>query len=377
MSVARINKKILPSRVLIIIFCLSFSIFSPTKPFSSNILDDKGILIKIMSFNVLDGGRDRNDEWVDPILEENPDIIVINEAASWKSKDLITHYTNKLNEYHWPTEQNYSGRVTNAGGNTAIAIFSRFYFKNFEILLLGTDNRECAHASFIIEDENVHIFGIHLKSGATEDDRNRRESQTDSLVEEINKLPSKDTIFVMGDFNSYSPVDIANETIEPNWDYSPTYTEDQAGTYPMETLLSMEFVDTFRVTNPIDPGWTIFDTHPDANYTAFGRIDYQLVTINKINDLNGTRRIYDPLRSVTWSDHAPLVGGYWFGEKPPVNESFTSTMTKDSSFQFNSRITNATANDIPIIFSILIIVSVAANIHRKKVLSDKMKVKRE
>ncbi|MHA1974005.1 MAG: endonuclease/exonuclease/phosphatase family protein [Candidatus Hodarchaeales archaeon] len=288
-----------------------------------------GEYIRIMSFNILEGGQGagRNDEWLDPIKEQNPDIIVLNEAAYWESKDLLSHYVNILNEYHWPEEQNYSGRVTTGGGSPAIAVLSRFNFTNFETLLLGTDNRVFAHATFEIYSERVHIFGVHLKSGAQAYDRNARESQTNALLDEIRVLPKSDSIFIMGDFNSYSIVDCEDPDINPNWNYSATWSQEQAGTYASEALLENGFIDTFREKNPKEPGWTCFDTHPDANYTAFGRIDYQYVSENKLHEIINSSRIYDPVRSPTWSDHVPLLGVYWIGSEMPSSSTTTSTTT--------------------------------------------------
>ncbi|MHA1444443.1 MAG: hypothetical protein ACTSR4_06815, partial [Candidatus Hodarchaeales archaeon] len=174
-------------------------------------------------------------------------------------------------------------------------------------------------------DERIEIYGVHLKSGATQFDRDDRESQIDALLNEVKTISSSNAVFISGDFNSYSPVDVADPAIYPNWDYDPTWAIEQAGTYPMETVLANGFIDTFRETNPTEPGWSCFDTHPDADYAAFGRIDYQLVSENKADDLIATERIYDSIRSPTWSDHAPFVGSYWFGEQPVTTTTITTT----------------------------------------------------
>jgi hypothetical protein len=49
------------------------------------------------------------------------------------------------------------------------------------------------------------------------------------------------------------------------------------------------------------------------------------VSENKLDGVNYTERIYDSIRSPTWSDHVPLVGSYWFGEKPITNTTVTNT----------------------------------------------------
>ena len=311
-----------------------------------------------MSFNILNGGQgsNRNDEWLDPILEENADIIVINEAAYWEHT-YLDHYVNKINEYHWPEEENYTGYVTTTGGSPAIAFLSRFPFLECEALLLGTDNRVFGHARFNINNESVDIFGVHLKSGNTLYDRNARKSQILALIDVINGLSPNAIVFVMGDFNCYSPVDVADPTIQPNWNYSETWTEEQSGTFPIETMLNNGFIDTFRVSHPSKPGWTCHDTHPEANYTAFGRIDYQFVSANKKDDINSTDRIYDPIRSPTWSDHVPLVGSYWFGERPTstTTSHFNSTTSLSSSSQVTTTSSSTGGESVFVILGAIIV----------------------
>ena len=173
----------------------------------------------------------------------------------------------------------------------------------------------------------------------------------------INGLPPNAVVFVMGDFNSYSPVDVDDPIIQPNWNYSETWSEEQSGTFPVETMLNNSFIDTFRVSHPNKPGWTCFDTHPDANYTAYGRIDYQFVSANKKDDINSTDRIYDPIRSPTWSDHIPLVGSYWFGEKPTPTTTghYNSTTSIGSSLPLTTTSSTTGGGHVFIILGTLMI----------------------
>ncbi len=264
--------------------------------------------IKIMAYNIEYSGIDP--DWLNVVKEENPDIMILVETGTWwENSDLILRNSiDNLNDY-FVDEAPYTGYCAqNIGFPTSgEAILSRFPIVDFiQIGTVPLDDlsnydvtHDFIHAIVNINGTNVHLIGSHLKAMGGETNENRRDWETEGIINYMDNL-GEVPIMYMGDLNSFSPFDTGD--LAPNGDLGygpltmmllpddPTY-----GQYASEVH---NFTDVFRTLNPTDPGYTY--GHQNPTYTS--RIDFLIV-----NDYFGDKLINstcgDTAHADTGSDH--------------------------------------------------------------------------
>lgn len=252
------------SRFLVaaISFLLGLAVISPAEP-----LADPQI-VKIMTYNIYWGGQDhdpvfgRHEEWLQVIKSRNPDVILIEEANGWlpSEDNLIEAYVDSLNDA-FPDDPPYEGYVGDATGAFNVALISRIpvlLFEQFNEVDIGDEIVQIAvvfiHAVLDAYNGQTHVVGIHFKSGST--NREQREKEARALLTILDGLPPGETVWVGGDFNSYSPVDIDPESpTQPDYGNGAQPPEVK-GWEPIGYLLDRGYIDAFRTLHPLELGYT-------------------------------------------------------------------------------------------------------------------------
>jgi endonuclease/exonuclease/phosphatase family metal-dependent hydrolase len=152
--------------------------------------------VRLISYNILDGGEGRADPLAEVILAGHPDIVVLVEADDPAVLDRI------------------SGRlgmdcITGVGKSHASAILSRWPIRESinHALLRPVISNSLLEATIIDPEGREWIVGaLHLPAGATEADESRREVELAELLDVFaHRRSEHQPHIIAGDFNSNSP----------------------------------------------------------------------------------------------------------------------------------------------------------------------------
>ncbi len=272
--------------------------------------------LKIMTYNIEESGI--NEDWKEVVKEENPDIMILVETGTWEDHNdqILNEVIDEFNDY-FVNDSPYSGYCAQnvAFSTSGEAILSRFPILDFiqiPIVTLDDDSsydvtHDFIHAIVNVNGTNINIIGAHLKASSGTDNENRREWETEGIINYMDSLGDVPIMF-MGDLNSFSPADTGDLAPLGNLGYGPLtmllYPDDLIyGQYSSELH---NFTDIFRTLNPTDPGYTY--GHQSPSYLS--RIDYIIVNDYFINHLiNST--CGDTPHAYTGSDHYSV--DVWLG----------------------------------------------------------------
>lgn len=279
-------------------------------------------LINIMTYNIFWGGHDteevmgRNEEWLQVIKSRNPEILVIEEANGWlpEEEDWISVYVDSLNAA-FPNDPPYTGFVGDASSPFNVAFLTRLPVINFEWFNDVFVDGEWVHINHVfihaeLDDllgHSVHVIGVHFKPGV---DRVGREAEGRALLEIVDGIPPGETIWVVGDFNSYSPVDI-----DPDSPTQPDYgggalPAEEKGWEPILYLLEAGFEDAFRTLHPEDNGYTQ-GTEGFYGLGPIQRVDFIMRSPSGVWSLLFAETVTDGLADVA-TDHYAVHTWYEF-----------------------------------------------------------------
>jgi endonuclease/exonuclease/phosphatase family metal-dependent hydrolase len=223
--------------------------------------------VSILTYNIYWGGQphdpvfERDHEWLHVIEARNPDVIIINEANGWlpDEANLIAAYVDSLNAA-FPDRPPYAGYVGDARSSFNVALLARIPVMSFEAFTdVETDSGMVLLAHVIVcatldlEGERVHVIGVHFRPG---DHRVEREREARALLAILDGLSAGGTVWIGGDFNSYSPVDIAPGSLTPPDYAAGADPPETKGWEPMGYLLDRGFEDAFRTFHPLVLGYT-------------------------------------------------------------------------------------------------------------------------
>ncbi|MCE7741470.1 MAG: endonuclease/exonuclease/phosphatase family protein [Candidatus Heimdallarchaeota archaeon] len=254
-------------------------------------------VFKVMAYNIWESGEKVigfNGEtrpkgaWKDVMREENADIAILvetgslDDAKNYQLNDAIE----RLNAYHYD-EAPYEGYTDQAisAHTDGEAILSRYPILEFnQITEYRLDNGETFYFHHDFFDAVVDIQGIHTHFIAyhgkccnnTGDEPPLRRNETETILNYLDDLGDVPIIWG-GDFNAFSPVDVADPALAPMGDLGdgpltmildpddPTW-----GSYSSQVH---NFTDVYRTLNPTSFGPTFGRWEPQY----WGRIDYIIV----------------------------------------------------------------------------------------------------
>jgi endonuclease/exonuclease/phosphatase family metal-dependent hydrolase len=224
--------------------------------------------LRLMTYNIYYGGHDhdpilnRGLEWLDVIRSRNPDVLLIQEATGWlpEEEDYLSAYVDSLNQ-SFPGEPPYAGYIGEANSQFNVALISRVPVVAFQAVTGRVVSGEVIilrnviiHAELDAWGEPLHVFGVHFKAGY--DSREQREREARVLLAMLDDLPPHEPVWIGGDFNSYSPVDIAPGSLTPPDYQHGAGQAEQVGWEPVGYLLDRDYVDLFRTLHPAVLGYT-------------------------------------------------------------------------------------------------------------------------
>jgi endonuclease/exonuclease/phosphatase family metal-dependent hydrolase len=200
--------------------------------------------MRIVSYNILDGGEGRADPLAEVIEAQRPDIVALIEADH---PEVLARITKRLNMDH----------VVAQGEKHSVAILSRWPISESinHSARSDSDDRPRCLLEALIQDPSGHqwtIGAVHLHPRAAEADEQFREREIAGLLAifEPHRLAHRHHLLV-GDFNANSPI----QNIDPERCHDSTREawRQNGGHIPrtaIARLLAAGYTDTLHALHP-------------------------------------------------------------------------------------------------------------------------------
>jgi endonuclease/exonuclease/phosphatase family metal-dependent hydrolase len=206
-----------------------------------------GRSLRILTWNILDGGCGRLDAIARVLREHDADLVALQEANDRAGAERLAS-TLGLELVYGEANSPY-----------AVAWLSR-------LPVARTHNHrlpELAKTLLEVEVAGLRLFATHLSAGRAPEDEPNRVHEVEAILERVG---GGDCVLV-GDFNAVGPGDETG-TPPPEEEVPPRFVSRR----PIELLLAAGLVDCFRSLHPAERGWTYTSTQPWARFDhAFAR----------------------------------------------------------------------------------------------------------
>jgi exodeoxyribonuclease III len=218
--------------------------------------------MRIVSYNILDGGEGRADPLVEVILAQKPDVVCLVEA---ENDEVLARLGKRLGMDY----------VQARGKKKASALFSRFPIRD-SINHAAIDkkiSKSFLEATVLDAAGNPWIFGmIHLPAHALEENEDQREDELKLILGAFKGMRKSNARHILcGDFNSNSPVqkiDIARCKKATQKEYAAN--GNKIPRRAIQKILDAGYIDTLHAFDPraAENDGTFTTQHPGQ------RVDY-------------------------------------------------------------------------------------------------------
>ena len=246
-------------------------------------------VFKVLNYNIWESGK--MSEYLDVIIEENPDIAVLVETGGLDdaNNSQLIQICNRVGGYYYK-QAPFEGRADQLGPTShsttnGEAIISRYPILDFlQIDTWRTDAgpnvtlyRDFFDAVVDIDGIVTHILGYHGKCCSPTPSTNTtemRETEAELMInyaDDLGDVP----VMVIGDFNSHSPDDVGDLAPLGWLGDGPLrmWLRPDDPSYGHLSSKVHNFTDVFRELYPTDPGHSFGYWEPQY----WGRIDFILV----------------------------------------------------------------------------------------------------
>lgn len=250
--------------------------------------------MRLMTYNILDGGEDRLDLIAEIINGSSPDFVTINEANGFDEED-----NKKLKDLSQATTMPYYHLALSGEFDYHVAVLSKLPLKKvYEIHPLMR-----AGISVVIDSEigEISIVGVHL----TPYSENMRIPEIELLNSTQKDYPNR---ILLGDMNSLSKDDNYSESIMQD------FNEPQLKKFTKDGSLQFEVIEKIKASDYLDTavelGKQSDNTAPTTSNKdtthANTRLDYVFVSSPLRNHLVSYSVIKNALTEQA-SDHYPIL----------------------------------------------------------------------
>lgn len=247
--------------------------------------------LRVLTYNILDGGRGREQELFEIIARQDADVVVLQEVAE---RTFVTQLAARLGASVYIAESN-SGRT--------LALLSRLTICETSDFHPRVLRHTCLKA--VLEyapGETLTVYGIHLAAPAY------------TLLVELYRLRELSAIFrhvatraadkliFAGDFNSIAPGDSPDFSDLP---FSLRLSIFLQGGYMARQVIgrmrARDFTDVYRALHPNGKGYTLPAPQPNT------RLDYFFVNKALMQNVRACDVVSTPDAVKHASDHLPVV----------------------------------------------------------------------
>ncbi len=196
--------------------------------------------MRIVSYNILDGGEGRADPLAEVIEAQRPDVVALVEAGNLDVVERIARRL-KMDYIHAP------------GARHSGAILSRFTIKStINHALLAGDRFNSFVEARIIDPAGAEwpIIALHLAARASEEREHERERQIKIVMDRLANLRGRPHILA-GDFNANSPIQQI-DVAKCKWKTQQEWKDngDMIPRRVIQSLLDSGYTDTLHAASP-------------------------------------------------------------------------------------------------------------------------------
>ena len=253
-----------------------------------------GRYMRVMTFNILWGGIDKNGSRLESITktinDESPDFVALQEANDFEkcNNKLLNEVSQHLGLQYYALSP---GSTLADGGQYHVASFSRYPFE--ETHLFSGPQFQCAGLFTVIDSPlgKLAICNVHLHSpmGHAEE---KRLKELEIILKHVSRYENQ---ILLGDFNSLS--------LDDNYDLDTLGVEPR---FDVTNRLKRNYVDVASHLKLNDRSTYLTATNRNPAYTKPLRIDYIFVTPSLASYVKDATVIKTPTTEQA-SDHYPIV----------------------------------------------------------------------
>lgn len=243
-----------------------------------------------LTYNILDGGRGREQDLLEIIAAQNADAVILQEVAE---PEFVRELAAQLNTNYFIAASN-SWRT--------LALLSRLPIQSAFSFHPRILRHTCLQATLeYAPNQTLAIFGIHLAAPAfTLMVELYRLRELNAILQYLDETRAE-KIIIAGDFNSIAPGDKSNFKHLP---FSLRLSIFLQGGYVARQVIgklrAYGFTDAFRAVHPTQNGFTLPAPAPNA------RLDYFFVNDALRQNVRACSVVVTPLGVARASDHLPV-----------------------------------------------------------------------
>lgn len=246
--------------------------------------------VTFLTYNILDGGRGRENDLFEIITAQNADVILLQEIIE---KKFVIELAARLNLNYF---------IAKSNSVRTLALLTRFPMRDASSFHPSILRHTCLKAALAYApQETFTIFGIHLAAPAyTLRVELYRLRELNLILKQIEQARAEE-IILAGDFNSIAPGDELDLT-GLTWQVRASVVL-QGGLmarHVIQKIRRHQFVDCYRELHPRENGFTL-PPHPPRV-----RLDYFFVNNALRQNLRACDVVITPLSVQRASDHLPV-----------------------------------------------------------------------
>jgi endonuclease/exonuclease/phosphatase family metal-dependent hydrolase len=252
------------------------------------------MILRLMTYNILDGGAEREDAIIEVIRAVDPDVVVLQEVMQTVALERIAA---TLNMDHILARGPEQGRK--------VGLLSRL-----PVLTARSGRRWGAWRRWLevsIQLSNgqmITIYGVHLIPFHAWFFEWWRGREVSGLLQHIRQVAPGPHLLA-GDFNAIAPGDQARLEGAPLWVRAQLWFQmGRVLRRALKPLLEAGYVDCFRALHPQDEGFTLPPSDPAV------RLDYVFVDPTLSAHLRACRVVTEPEVVKVASDHLPVLAEF-------------------------------------------------------------------
>jgi exodeoxyribonuclease III len=253
--------------------------------------------MRLLTYNILKGGQEREAEIVEVIQSLAPDVVVLQEVLEVNRFRQIATVLGMS-----PYLAQSKGRIP-----LRVGLLSRLPVLNFHTLHLWPVWPSCLQATVqLANGHSLTIFGLHLAAYYPWFLEWWRTYQLRALLRYIRRA-TPGWHLLAGDFNTIAPGDRAPLEQAPLWVKAQAWF--QLGYIPRWALglvLDAGYTDCFRKLHLEEDGFTLPSVYPQV------RLDYVFAAPPLSEALHGCRVVTSPEAVTSASDHLPVLAEFWW-----------------------------------------------------------------
>ena len=249
-----------------------------------------------MTYNILDGGENRESRILQIIQASRPDVIILQEVFT---EEFLKSLSRSLGmDYYFGT----------GNKRRKVALLSKLpvrTFKSYHPLFPTWRNFIDAEVEFE-RNRLVRIIGVHPIANLGVLFEIWRSLEAQYIISHYRNVQNEPCL-IAGDFNAIAPGEKVKTESVPNWLKWIIYLQGNRVYYfSIGKFLSAGFTDCFRFLNPTDDGFTLPSSNPNA------RLDHIFVNSKMKDFLSKCWAVREPNSVNLASDHCPVIAEFNF-----------------------------------------------------------------